>query len=142
MPFETVTKQGDAAGNTGSLKFGRPSTPRPASSVNGLLAQPPGGAGVSAQPDVGHLRDAALAMLIVMPGEWPEGETFDEAAPPRAGEAGGPHRDRPRLSVEPSAPRCAEAGQRARPRGALPDVLTRDRELRDAKICSVLRVGG
>jgi nitroreductase len=27
---------------------------------------------------VGHLRDAALAMLLVMPGEWPEGETFDE----------------------------------------------------------------
>jgi nitroreductase len=27
---------------------------------------------------VGHLRAAALAMLLVMPGEWPEGETFDE----------------------------------------------------------------
>ena len=27
---------------------------------------------------VGHLRNAALAMLLVMPGEWPEGETFDE----------------------------------------------------------------
>src|ERR1700737_5259780 len=27
---------------------------------------------------VGHLRDAALGMLLVMPGEWPEGETFDE----------------------------------------------------------------
>ena len=27
---------------------------------------------------VGHLRGAALAMLLVMPGEWPEGETFDE----------------------------------------------------------------
>jgi len=26
----------------------------------------------------GHLRGAALAMLLVMPGEWPEGETFDE----------------------------------------------------------------
>ena len=27
---------------------------------------------------VGHLRGAALVMLLVMPGEWPEGETFDE----------------------------------------------------------------
>jgi nitroreductase len=27
---------------------------------------------------VGHLRDAALGMLLLMPGEWPEGETFDE----------------------------------------------------------------
>ena len=27
---------------------------------------------------VGHLRDAPLAMLLVMPGGWPEGETFDE----------------------------------------------------------------
>ena len=27
---------------------------------------------------VGHLRDAPLAMLLVMPGEWPEGEAFDE----------------------------------------------------------------
>jgi len=27
---------------------------------------------------VGHVRGAALAMLFVMPGEWPEGETFDE----------------------------------------------------------------
>jgi nitroreductase len=27
---------------------------------------------------VRHLRGAALAMLLVMPGEWPEGETFDE----------------------------------------------------------------
>jgi nitroreductase len=27
---------------------------------------------------VGHLRNAALAMLLVMPGEWAEGETFDE----------------------------------------------------------------
>src|SRR5213595_1981727 len=26
----------------------------------------------------GHLRGAALAMVLVMPGEWPEGETFDE----------------------------------------------------------------
>lgn len=26
----------------------------------------------------GHLRGAALAMLLVMPGEWAEGETFDE----------------------------------------------------------------
>jgi len=26
----------------------------------------------------GHLRGAALALLLVMPGEWPEGETFDE----------------------------------------------------------------
>lgn len=25
-----------------------------------------------------HLRGAALAMVLVMPGEWPEGETFDE----------------------------------------------------------------
>jgi nitroreductase len=27
---------------------------------------------------VGHLRGAAIGMLLVMPGEWPEGETFDE----------------------------------------------------------------
>jgi nitroreductase len=27
---------------------------------------------------VGHLRGAALGMILVMPGEWPEGETFDE----------------------------------------------------------------
>jgi nitroreductase len=27
---------------------------------------------------VGHLRNASLAILLVMPGEWPEGETFDE----------------------------------------------------------------
>ena len=27
---------------------------------------------------VGHLRNATLAMLLVMPGEWPEGEAFDE----------------------------------------------------------------
>ena len=27
---------------------------------------------------VGHLRNAALGMLLVVPGEWPEGETFDE----------------------------------------------------------------
>ena len=27
---------------------------------------------------VGHLRGAALGMVLVMPGEWPEGETFDE----------------------------------------------------------------
>jgi nitroreductase len=27
---------------------------------------------------VGHVRSAALAMVLVMPGEWPEGETFDE----------------------------------------------------------------
>jgi nitroreductase len=27
---------------------------------------------------VGHLREAALGMLLVMPGEWPEGESFDE----------------------------------------------------------------
>jgi len=27
---------------------------------------------------VGHLRGAALAMVLVMPGDWPEGETFDE----------------------------------------------------------------
>jgi nitroreductase len=27
---------------------------------------------------VGHLRNAALGMLVVMPGEWPEGEAFDE----------------------------------------------------------------
>src|ERR1700674_3921815 len=26
---------------------------------------------------VGHLRGAALGMILVMPGEWPEGETFD-----------------------------------------------------------------
>ena len=26
----------------------------------------------------GHLRGAAIAMVLVMPGEWPEGETFDE----------------------------------------------------------------
>ena len=26
----------------------------------------------------GHLRGAALGMVLVMPGEWPEGETFDE----------------------------------------------------------------
>ena len=26
----------------------------------------------------GHLRAAALGMVLVMPGEWPEGETFDE----------------------------------------------------------------
>src|SRR5712691_1610159 len=26
----------------------------------------------------GHLRGAALAMVVVMPGTWPEGETFDE----------------------------------------------------------------
>jgi nitroreductase len=26
----------------------------------------------------GHLRGAALGMILVMPGEWPEGETFDE----------------------------------------------------------------
>ena len=26
----------------------------------------------------GHLRSAALAVVLVMPGEWPEGETFDE----------------------------------------------------------------
>jgi len=25
-----------------------------------------------------HLRGAALGMVLVMPGEWPEGETFDE----------------------------------------------------------------
>src|SRR5712664_3958270 len=27
---------------------------------------------------VGHLRNATLALLLVMPGEWPEGEAFDE----------------------------------------------------------------
>jgi nitroreductase len=27
---------------------------------------------------VSHLRGAALGMVLVMPGEWPEGETFDE----------------------------------------------------------------
>jgi nitroreductase len=27
---------------------------------------------------VGHLRGAALGMVLVVPGEWPEGETFDE----------------------------------------------------------------
>ncbi len=27
---------------------------------------------------VGHLRGAALGIVLVMPGEWPEGETFDE----------------------------------------------------------------
>jgi nitroreductase len=27
---------------------------------------------------VGHLRNAPLGMLLVVPGEWPEGETFDE----------------------------------------------------------------
>lgn len=27
---------------------------------------------------VGHVRAAAIAMLLVMPGDWPEGETFDE----------------------------------------------------------------
>jgi nitroreductase len=27
---------------------------------------------------VGHLAGAALAMIIVMPGQWPEGEIFDE----------------------------------------------------------------
>lgn len=27
---------------------------------------------------VGHVRNAALVMLLVMPGEWPEGEVFDE----------------------------------------------------------------
>jgi hypothetical protein len=27
---------------------------------------------------VAHLRGAALGMVLVMPGEWPEGETFDE----------------------------------------------------------------
>jgi len=27
---------------------------------------------------VGHLRGAALGMILVMPGEWSEGETFDE----------------------------------------------------------------
>ena len=27
---------------------------------------------------VGHLRNAALGMLLVVPGDWPEGETFDE----------------------------------------------------------------
>src|SRR3979409_2653471 len=26
---------------------------------------------------VGHLRAAPLGMVLVMPGEWPEGETFD-----------------------------------------------------------------
>jgi nitroreductase family protein len=26
----------------------------------------------------GHLKAAALAMVLVMPGEWPEGEAFDE----------------------------------------------------------------
>jgi nitroreductase len=26
----------------------------------------------------GHLRGAALGMVLVMPGDWPEGETFDE----------------------------------------------------------------
>jgi len=70
---------------------------------------------------VGHLRDAALAMLLVMPGEWPEGETFDEGR--RAGQAGGPHGDRPGLSGEPAAARHAQADQRTRPRGALPGFL-------------------
>jgi nitroreductase len=27
---------------------------------------------------VGHMRGAALGIVLVMPGEWPEGETFDE----------------------------------------------------------------
>jgi nitroreductase len=27
---------------------------------------------------VGHVRGAATTMVLVMPGEWPEGETFDE----------------------------------------------------------------
>jgi nitroreductase len=27
---------------------------------------------------VGHLRGAAIGMVLVVPGEWPEGETFDE----------------------------------------------------------------
>src|SRR3979411_1008746 len=27
---------------------------------------------------VGHLRGAAIGIVLVMPGEWPEGETFDE----------------------------------------------------------------
>jgi nitroreductase len=27
---------------------------------------------------LGHLRSAALGVVLVMPGEWPEGETFDE----------------------------------------------------------------
>ncbi|HEX9095153.1 MAG TPA: nitroreductase family protein [Candidatus Dormibacteraeota bacterium] len=27
---------------------------------------------------VGHLRNATLGMLLVMPGDWPEGEAFDE----------------------------------------------------------------
>ena len=27
---------------------------------------------------VGHLRGAAVGMVLVMPGEWPEGETYDE----------------------------------------------------------------
>jgi nitroreductase len=27
---------------------------------------------------VGHLRGAAVGMVLVMPGEWPEGEAFDE----------------------------------------------------------------
>src|SRR5712691_10640426 len=27
---------------------------------------------------VGHVRGAALVMVLVMPGDWPEGETFDE----------------------------------------------------------------
>ncbi len=27
---------------------------------------------------VGHLRGAAAGMVLVMPGEWPEGESFDE----------------------------------------------------------------
>ena len=27
---------------------------------------------------VGHLRGAVVGMLLVMPGEWPEGEAFDE----------------------------------------------------------------
>jgi nitroreductase len=57
------------SGSAGNRQFGQIIVVRQRQTLE-ALATIPGYAG--------HLRGAALAMVLVMPGEWPEGETFDE----------------------------------------------------------------
>lgn len=57
------------SGSAGNRQFGEIIVLRKAETLQAL-------AGLGGY--VGHLRGAALGMVLVMPGEWPEGETFDE----------------------------------------------------------------
>ena len=57
------------SGSASNRQFGQIIVVRQRETLNALAA---------AGGYTGHLRGAALAMVLVMPGEWAEGETYDE----------------------------------------------------------------